>query len=110
MRTENVLQEANHTFELNIRLFSSFASSLPVDMSSAPPPHSHPVLSTQSSPSSPGGKCPFRNLKFAANASHTATLDLVKHKSLLTSLQTPLVAILVLLLAFVAHQLITNLS
>lgn len=103
---DDVLQEANHAFELNIRLFSSFASELPADFSYNPPAsHSHATSATSSHAPAAGGQCPFKHLQFAGNVGHSAARHgLQQVASLPKALQSVLAAFIALLLALCAHQ------
>lgn len=111
---EDILQEANHTFELNIRLFSSFATSLPSDLSPAHShSHQHPHHGQHASAAAGSGakkgQCPFKHLQFAGqNTSRATQQGLRRLVSMSGSFQSALAALLVLALALLAYQLFAS--
>lgn len=88
---DDVLQEANHTFELNIKLFSSFAACLPPSLL-LKSYHAHSKKSGSS-----GGSCPFVKLRFAGNGLSSGSTFLQSSQSL-----QMLVALLFFLVAALA--------
>lgn len=107
--TEDILQEANHTFELNIRLFSSFATSLPSDLSPAHAqqhPHHAQHASAAGGSGAKKGQCPFKHLQFAGqNTSRATQQGLRQLVSMSGGYQSAVAALMVLVLALLAYQL-----